>query len=231
MTNPQGDPDSAILDPKTGYRLAAEVYDSWHWQEFWRRNEVPVVRHWLASLCSGYVLDAGTGTGLYHSVIEGSGHRGIGLDISREMLVVQRRTHRDATLVLGNLEALPFRDSCFDYILSTRVLTHIPMLLSVFKELARTVRRGGQLFIADLHPEHPYSKMSIKANQQKMLIQIRKYSIEELKASIGAAGLELVEFRSYRLKDIAWEPPHQGFKNVYRDPVRSIFYTAQLVRP
>ncbi len=231
MSNPPSDPDLAILDLRTGYRLASEIYDQWHWQEFWRRNELPIVRHWLALLDAGNVLDAGAGTGLYRAVIESSGHRAIGLDISKEMLLVQRRTHPEAIQVQGSLDALPFRDSSFDYVLSTRVLTHVPALLLVFREFARTVRPGGQLLLADLHPEHPYSKMSIKANRRQISIEIRKYSIEELKGSIGAAGLHLVEFRSYGLKDIAWKPPHEGFKNVYRDPTRPIFYTAQLVRP
>jgi ubiquinone/menaquinone biosynthesis C-methylase UbiE len=219
------------VDPRTGYRLASKIYDLWHWQEFWRRNELPIVQDWLASLEFGSVLDAGAGTGLYRGAIEAAGHIDVGVDISAEMLRIQRVAYPSATLVQGSLDALPFRDSSFNNLLSTRVLTHIPVLLSVFKELQRVVRPGGQVFLADLHPLHPYSKMSIKANNQKIAIQIRKYSIDELKESLASAGLRLIELRNYTLRDISWKPPRTGFENIYHDAMRPIFYTARILRP
>jgi ubiquinone/menaquinone biosynthesis C-methylase UbiE len=221
----------ATVDPRTGYRLASQIYDQWHWQGFWRRNELPIVQDWLTSLKLGSILDAGTGTGLYCGAIEAAGHSAVGVDISGEMLEIQHIAHPNAILVQGSLEALPFRDSFFNNVLSTRVLTHIPVLSSVFKELVRVMKPGGQLFLADLHPQHPYSKMSIKANNQKIAIQIRKYSMDELRASLASAGFQLVDLRNHTLQDIPWKPPHGGFKNIYRDPARPIFYTARMIRP
>lgn len=223
------DPTKTV-DPAIGYKLASEIYDRWHWQEFWRRNELPIVQRWLSSLNPGIALDAGTGTGLYSFAIERSGHRGVGIDISKEMLRVQQRGGHQAALVQGSLTALPFSNSSFDYALSTRVLTHIPALLSAFTEIARVLRPGGKLFLADIHPEHPYSKMSIKADRQKVSIRIHKYSIEQLRNSIAAAGLDVIGFRSYGLENLSWRPPHDGFKNIYRDPTRPIFYTAWILR-
>jgi ubiquinone/menaquinone biosynthesis C-methylase UbiE len=222
---------STSFDLRTGYKLASRLYDEWHWQGFWRRNELPIVNDWLASLEVGSVLDAGTGTGLYRAAIEGSGHFAIGIDISREMLLVQRESHPHSALVQGSLDAIPFADSSFDHVLCTRVLTHVPVLLPVFAEFLRIMKPGGQVFIADLHPEHPYSKMTIKAKDQRISIQIRKYSVDELKQSLASAGLELLDFRTYTLAEISWKPPRDGFKNIYRDPARPIFYTALLRRP
>lgn len=222
---------SAILDLRTGYKLASRFYDEWHWQGFWRRNELPIVKRWLASVQVGRVLDAGAGTGLYRGAIEGSGHFAIGIDLSKEMLEVQRERYPHSALVQGDIEALPFGNSSFDHILCTRVLTHIPVLLPVFEEFLRILKPGGQVFVADLHPEHPYSKMTIKSKAQKISIQIRNYSVDELRRSFTSSGLDLVDFRNYTLERISWKPPHDGFKNIYRDPARPIFYTALLRRP
>ena len=73
--------------------------------------------------------------------------------------------------------------------------------------------------------------MTIKASDQKISIQIHKYSVSDLKESLASAGLQLLDFRSYTLEQISWKPPHEGFKNIYLDPTRPIFYTARLQRP
>jgi ubiquinone/menaquinone biosynthesis C-methylase UbiE len=219
-----------LLDARAGYRKAATIYDGWHWQEFWRRNELPIVRDWLVSLDLGVVLDVGTGTGLYRAAIGDAGHVAVGVDVSAEMLQVQRAGYPLASVVLGSAEALPFRSSSFSHVLSTRLLTHVPVLSRVFSEFRRVVRPGGQIFIADLHPEHPYSKMTIKARNRKISIQIVKHSVDELMNSLYSSGLQVIDFRNYTLDQISWKPPEGGFKNIYRDPVRPIFYTALLQR-
>jgi hypothetical protein len=73
--------------------------------------------------------------------------------------------------------------------------------------------------------------MSIKANNQKIAIQIRKYSIDEFRRSLTAAGLRLIDLRNYPLRDVPWNPRTMDLKNIYRDPGRPIFYTARILRP
>ncbi len=104
-------------------------------------------------------LDAGSGTGAYAEEIRSTGHRYIAADLSWHML--RRQAH--ANQVQANIANLPFPDHCFDWVLCTRVLGHVPDLSSVVRELARVQRTGAELFITDVHPNHPYTHTAIRA--------------------------------------------------------------------
>jgi len=66
---------------------------------------------------------------------------GIGVDIVRPSARVSERT----TVTLGDLAQLPFRDEVFDLIVSRSVVEHLENPGAVFKELSRTMKRGGRL--------------------------------------------------------------------------------------
>jgi ubiquinone/menaquinone biosynthesis C-methylase UbiE len=222
---------SFIYKPRAGYRLAAFAYDKWHWLEFWRRNEVPVAQRWAATLEPGLFLDGGSGTGLYRSILESDGHRVLSADLSFEMLAIQRRVYSDACLVQANLQALPFRSGLFDYVLCTRVLSHIQMIASVLSEFRRVARAGAQLLISDVHPEHRYSEMTIPTGEKEIAIQVFKHSIPELKMAFASASLQVLDFQEHRFKDLIWKPPIEKFRKIYDEPDRGIFYTCILKRP
>ena len=70
--------------------------------------------------------------------------------------------------------------------------------------------------------------MTIKADNVKVAIQISKYSMDELESNIVEAGFRIVALAEYAVDQIVWKPPHEGFKNVYKDPALPVFYTAML---
>jgi ubiquinone/menaquinone biosynthesis C-methylase UbiE len=214
-----------VHDPESGYDLAASAYEIWHWFQFWRRNETPLVQLWTEDLVPGTFLDAGAGTGPYRFLLEGKGHRVIAADLSIEMLRIQLQRNPNAPVVRAKLEALPFLESSFDYLLCTRVLSHIRSVGPTFNEFARVTKSGAKLLITDVHPEHRYSEMSISMKKGKVSIQTYKHAIGEIKAAIEAYGFELIELREFRLKDLLWKPPVKGFENIYDEPTRPIFYT------
>lgn len=90
------------------------------------------------------VLDAGCGRG---GVIERywkGARQAVGVDADLASL----REHRCLTqLVLGDLTGLPFEDGCFDLVLCSWVVEHLTDPDQVFDELARVLRRGGQLLL------------------------------------------------------------------------------------
>src|SRR5262245_49474047 len=77
-----------LVDPRTGYDLAASVYDSWSWQRFWQKNETPAIDEVRRPLNSARVLDVGAGTGRYFELIRAKGHEVYGIDVSPNMLSV-----------------------------------------------------------------------------------------------------------------------------------------------
>ena len=223
--------DRGVYEARLGYALAASAYESWHWFEFWRRNEVPIIRRWLDAIRPGTILDAGSGTGLYRTILEGAGHRVIGADISEAMLAVQRQKFPSAPLVQANIGQLPFRAASFDNVLCTRVLSHIPPLRVAFSEFARVAKLGAGVFLADVHPQHRYNEMSIPIDGGRISIETHKHPIADVRTAIEGAGFRIVEFREYRLGELAWKPPVKGFENIYDEPERPIFYASFLRHP
>lgn len=183
------------------------------------------------ALTPGTILDAGSGTGLYRHVLEHNGHRVIGVDLSAEMLMIHIRSNPAAPVVQARIDALPFRGYSFDYVLCTRVLSHIHTLLPVLSEFARVTKPRAELLITDVHPEHRYSEMSIPTNAERVSIQTYKHPLPEIRKAVEASGFGLPEFKEFRLDDLVWRPPIKKFENIYDEAERPIFYTCSLRRP
>jgi ubiquinone/menaquinone biosynthesis C-methylase UbiE len=223
------------LKASIAYDLVASVYDHWHWSALWHRNEAPIVRRWLEDLQPGIGLDAGSGTGPYVTDIVTGGHRCVVVDVSSEMLHLNRLKAgtyvRDGSVefVEANINALPFDDGQFDWILCTRVLSHLPDLIKPLREFARVLRSGGECLITDVHPNHPYEKVSIPINGKKLRIETYKHSLADFNRSIAnVEDFELLKLDEYHFEDLLWRPPWQGFEKLYRHSNPAMFYTCEL---
>jgi len=104
------------------------------------------------------VLDVGCGAGTDAFVaaqLVGATGEVAGLDLSPELLELarsaahaSRRTH--LRFHAGSAEALPFADASFDQVLSNGALNLVLDKPRALRELARVLRPGGTLAIADL---------------------------------------------------------------------------------
>ena len=100
-------------------------------------------RVWLAH-AEGRTLDIGCGTGRSLPLFPSSGNV-VGLDPAGEALLRARRRRPGTPLVRASAEALPFRDGCFDTIVSGLVLCSIPEVPKALDEMRRVTAVGGQL--------------------------------------------------------------------------------------
>jgi ubiquinone/menaquinone biosynthesis C-methylase UbiE len=116
------------------------------------RREERVTLPLLDGLPGGEALDAACGTGRYARHLLARGHRVLGVDASPEMLEVARERTPGATFQEGTLEALPLDGASVDLAVCALALTHCPRLDRPIGELARVVRPGGRVLLADLHP-------------------------------------------------------------------------------
>lgn len=101
-----------------------------------------------------YILDLGCGTGrlLHRLASEYSDLRGIGVDLSPEMLRQARKRnqyHKRLIYIKGNAEALPFADKQFDAVFNTISFLHYPNPEKVFSEVKRILKLGGCFYLAD----------------------------------------------------------------------------------
>jgi len=100
-------------------------------------------RLWLAR-AEGRTLDIGCGTGRSLPLFSSSGNV-VGLDPAADALLRARRRSPGTPLVRASAEALPFRDGCFDTIVSGLALCSIPEVPKALDEMRRVTAIGGQL--------------------------------------------------------------------------------------
>jgi SAM-dependent methyltransferase len=98
------------------------------------------------------VLDLGCGTGRAQLPLRaaiGPHGRVIGLDAVPEMLTEATRLGRRAvaTLMLGDVGHLPFRDASVDLVFAGGLLPHLADPKAGLREMARVTRSGGRLAI------------------------------------------------------------------------------------
>jgi ubiquinone/menaquinone biosynthesis C-methylase UbiE len=93
-------------------------------------------------------LEVGCGNGYYFEIL---GHllgrpiRYVGIDYSRPMLRLARRSYQEARFILGDATGLPFADRAFDVVLNGVSLMHIPRYEQAIAE-ARRVGREWWIF-------------------------------------------------------------------------------------
>lgn len=139
------------------------------WQRYWNKQAASYDKHmtmldrvlfrdtrsWVCSRASGRVLEVAIGTGLnldhYPSQVALTG-----IELSPEMLArahAHAQTVRpDADLRIGNAHELDFADDSFDTVVCTFSLCAIPEPDTALAEMARVLRPGGILLLADHIP-------------------------------------------------------------------------------
>ncbi|MDH5555756.1 MAG: metalloregulator ArsR/SmtB family transcription factor [Alphaproteobacteria bacterium] len=104
-------------------------------------------------------LDIGTGTGRVLELFGPQIERGVGIDMSREMLAVaranlQKADLRNCQVRQGDMYQLPFSDDSFDGVVIHQVLHFAEDPAEVIAEAARALRPGGRLVVVDFAPHH-----------------------------------------------------------------------------
>jgi len=103
------------------------------------------------------LLDIGTGTGRMLELLGPRAARGLGIDLSREMLAIGRARLDRAGLAhcrvrQADLYRLPFGDGAFDVATIHQVLHFLDHPAAAVAEAARVLKPGGKLLIADFAP-------------------------------------------------------------------------------
>jgi SAM-dependent methyltransferase len=102
----------------------------------------------------GDLLDIGTGTGRMLRLLGVAADTAVGIDISREMLVLARSNLHAAGLDhlsvrQGNMYQLRFADGSFDTVTIDQVLYRAEQPAAVLREAARVLRPGGRILLVE----------------------------------------------------------------------------------
>jgi SAM-dependent methyltransferase len=113
----------------------------------------------LAPHADGSYLDVGCGTGAAgRTVANAYGCRVVGLDSSTTM-VTEARARGLTEAVVGDAQRMPFDDESFDGAWADRTFQHLDDPAAALRELARVVKDGGVLVVAD--PDYSTQTLSI----------------------------------------------------------------------
>jgi ubiquinone/menaquinone biosynthesis C-methylase UbiE len=183
---------------REGYDLWAESYD---------RTANPLValdrhhtvRH-LQPRRGECILDAGCGTGANLRRMVRAGSRPLGVDFSRGMLRVAKRSCPGVLLAQADLHAnLPLQRGAFDAVLCALVSEHLRQLRTMFREAFAVLRRGGRLVFSAFHPE--VAAAGVEANFERDGTEYRlgaeRYTVDDYLNHIDDAGFHVLRWREY----------------------------------
>jgi len=173
-------------------RIPAEAIDSF--------AGVGYYFHFLDDMEGARVLDLGSGSGMdsfLASLITGPTGTVVGLDMTdaqRAKAEALRRRHgvRNVTFVKGYIDAAPFEDGSFDVVISNGVINLAVDKPQVFREIARLLRPGGRLAIADIVTDVLLPE-TISCNTTLWAACIGgAWQVDRYREAIEAAGLRIV---------------------------------------
>lgn len=142
------------------------------------------------------MLDLGTGTGRILEILSPLYTRGVGIDLSREMLAVARANLdragiTNAQVRLGDLFAAQLDRNAFDLITMHQVLHYLDDPARAIAEAARLLRPSGRLVVVDFAP-HELEFLREKHAHQRL-----GFSDQQIGEWFAAAELDLGESRAF----------------------------------
>ena len=192
-----------LADVREARAAAAQAYFREHAVEWDRIRKLHVadeaveaaIRAALAEKPFRSLLDLGTGTGRMLELFAPEIERGLGLDLSLDMLLLardrlERAGLKHCSVRQGDIYDLPIADDSFDVVILHQVLHFLDDGARAIKEAARVLRPGGRLLVVDFAP-HEQEFLREQFAHRRL-----GFAPETVTQWITASGLEPVMHRS-----------------------------------
>src|SRR5215469_18545851 len=142
------------------------------------------------------VVDVGCGTGRWLQRLSPFGPGSLtGVDSSPTMIDCARKKLRaSATVMVGEAESMPLRNSSADLIVASFVASYIPEIYQLAAEVLRVARPAARVYLSDLHPATASAckwKRSFKSAGTEVELATYGYSVTEVINWFEAFGFEV----------------------------------------
>jgi ArsR family transcriptional regulator len=172
-------------------------------------NDAEVERELLKLLPQGEVhglLDIGTGTGRILEIFGKNIERGIGVDLSREMLSVARVKLDERGLLnchvrYGDMNQLPLADETFDAVTFHLVLHYAEDPAAAIREAVRYLEPGGRLVVVDFAP---HEETRLRSEHGHRWLGFEDGQVEEWICAAGLVPGETVRLAGNPLTVCLW---------------------------
>jgi ubiquinone/menaquinone biosynthesis C-methylase UbiE len=142
------------------------------------------------------LLDVAAGTGHAARELAGRVRAAVAVDVTPAMLAAGSAAAGEQGIAnvifqLGDATRLPFLDGSFDVVVSRFALHHMPQPKLAVAEMARCLRPGGRLAIADMVAEEDATLASVQDRLEQMRdpSHTRMLCTSELEAALRDVGL------------------------------------------
>ncbi|HEY5819483.1 MAG TPA: metalloregulator ArsR/SmtB family transcription factor [Mesorhizobium sp.] len=143
------------------------------------------------------MIDLGTGTGRLLEILSPLYRRGVGIDMSREMLAVARANLEHAGVTnaqvrQGDIFSPPVERGTFDLVTIHQVLHYLDDPALAVREAARLLRPSGRLVVVDFAPHQLEFLRNDHAHQRL------GFSDRQMEGWFAEAGLEMEEQQAFQ---------------------------------
>lgn len=154
----------------------------------------PVMLQLCGEVGGKRVLDDGCGEGRFARKLAAAGAFVVALDPTRPMIraAYDRRLPAQGT-VRGTAECLPLPDASFDLIVSYLVLIDVPDYRAAIAEMARILRPGGRLVVANLSFMSASTGWVRDADGKRLHYPMDNY-LEERPLRLSWSGIDIVNW-------------------------------------
>ncbi len=163
-------------------------YENWFTlYGFAYESELEAVRRQLPRSEAGIEIGVGSGRFAAPLGIE------LGLEPSANMSKIAQE--RGINIVRGIAEAIPFRDSTFDFALMVTTICFVDDLMAALKELYRILKPGGYLINAFVDRDSPIGRLYERNKKTNVFYQYAVfYSAGEIASALEKTGFEDLTF-------------------------------------
>lgn len=150
------------------------------------------------------ILEAGCGIGGWCSHLSQMGYKNVvGLDFSETVVKAARENARGVSIIMGDIQNLPFPDETFALILSLGVVEHSKNPMSLVSEMTRVLKSDGTLFLStpNIFAPHTASRFVSRKMGRWRLGHEDSYTPEALAGLTIKAGLKVVNLGNRGLKN------------------------------
>lgn len=189
-----------IANNKRTYDALAEQYE----QKVLERYDINelVISHFVKHITTGdRVLDLGCAVGLAMSILNHKGFSVVGLDLSREMVLLAKNRNPGNKIILGNFMEVDFGEK-FDAIFAQAFIHLFPKeeAISVLKKIKLSLKENGVAHITTSKSTESKEGWHIKSDYSGEHKRFRKFwAKDELTETLLEIGFHIIDY--YELQD------------------------------